>query len=156
MRVSRILTQVLCTTAPGCSSPRAGGAVGLQVSCPCSLAGVPVCFLRQWGVRFAPGLSDHQQPHHDRTTDSGDGSHGSHRMSQGVHPSAVCKGRTLHLAGMDCREGPSSTFHCDVLPRHFDVFSNKYILMEKSWIFMLLKYLFTCSLSSFSSFSVPV
>lgn len=45
------------------------------------------------------------------------------------------------LAGMDCGEGPSSTTHCDVLPRHFDVFSNKYVQMDKSWIFILLKYL---------------
>lgn len=47
----------------------------------------------------------------------------------------------LGKAGMDCGEGPSSTIHCDVLPRHFDVFSNKYILMDKSWNFLLLKYL---------------
>lgn len=52
--------------------------MGLEVSCPSSLAGVPVCVLSEWGLCSAPGLSDHQQPHHDRTTDSGDGSDGSH------------------------------------------------------------------------------
>lgn len=52
--------------------------MGLQETCPSSPAGVPVCFLSEWGVRSASGLSDHQQPDHDRTTDSGDGSHGSH------------------------------------------------------------------------------
>nr|XP_030144583.3 DEP domain-containing mTOR-interacting protein isoform X3 [Taeniopygia guttata] len=49
-----------------------------RTCCCCRDEGVPVCFLSEWGVCSAPGLSDHQQPHHDRTTDSGDGGHGSH------------------------------------------------------------------------------
>lgn len=42
---------------------------------------------------------------------------------------------------MDCGEGPTLTIHCEMLARHFNIFSNKYILMDKSQILMLLKYL---------------
>ncbi|XP_063260394.1 DEP domain-containing mTOR-interacting protein-like isoform X1 [Prinia subflava] len=49
-----------------------------RTCCCCRDEGVPVCFLSEWGVRAASGLPDHQQPHHDRTTDSGDGGHGGH------------------------------------------------------------------------------
>ncbi|XP_064247654.1 DEP domain-containing mTOR-interacting protein-like isoform X3 [Passer domesticus] len=54
------------------------GSGSRRTCCCCRDEGVPVCVLSEWDVCSAPGLSDHQQPHHDRTTDSGDGSHGSH------------------------------------------------------------------------------
>ncbi|XP_030318937.1 DEP domain-containing mTOR-interacting protein isoform X2 [Calypte anna] len=54
------------------------GSGSWRTCCCCRDEGLPVCFLSQWDVWFAPGLSDHQQPHHDRATNSGHGSHGSH------------------------------------------------------------------------------
>ncbi|XP_039354514.1 DEP domain-containing mTOR-interacting protein-like isoform X3 [Mauremys reevesii] len=40
-------------------------------------SGVSVCFLCERNVRSAFGLSDHQQPHHDGTTNACSGGHGS-------------------------------------------------------------------------------
>lgn len=114
--------------------------MGLEETCPSSPAGVPVCFLSEWGVRSASGLSDHQQPHHDRTTDSGDGSHGSHWMSYWIS-SHCCLGRQDSPLGRDGLWGGTKLDHslwC--YPGVLMYFSNKYILMDKSWHFLLWKY----------------